>query len=93
MKNSSHRGAEGAGKKRDTFLRVHLRFASGEIVRAKTSLTADAARRMVDAMIANTFDVPDSEVSKKIIGCAACDRGDFQLGHSDECLNKNAVSP
>ena len=22
------------------------------------------------------------------LGCAACDRGDFQLGHSDDCLKK-----
>ena len=22
------------------------------------------------------------------IGCAACDRGDFQLGHADDCPNR-----
>lgn len=33
---------------------------------------------------------PAAAPIKRLVGCAACDRGDYQLGHSDECPTKAA---
>jgi hypothetical protein len=30
-------------------------------------------------------------VEVKLVGCAACDRGDFQLGHADDCPTRQKI--
>lgn len=64
--------------------------ASSEDVRDEAVQVAAMALRFLASLDEYRFG-PGPQHRQKV-GCAACDRGDFQLGHADGCAENAAVS-
>lgn len=58
-------------------------------VREEAIHTAAMCLRFLESLDAYDF-YARSPQHKQHIPCAACDRGDFQLGHADNCPKKNS---
>lgn len=58
--------------------------SSPEAVRKEAIQCAAVALRFVKSL--DAYEYRAGNQHSQPIGCAACDRGDFSLGHSDACL-------